>query len=502
VNVVDVLNIIAPATLTGVAGMPMNFKVVGTGIPTPKLSYNGFALPGLSFKDNGDGTGSLSGTYTGTTLVEQCILGSCGGFVASNSQGTATQPVAINFSPSPHAHPTPGSVTFIAGANNVARLSSFGAVTPVSWVTDSDLSNPFPTWLHLQDLGNGNAILSGTPPAGTTGAFNPLITPYAVGSGTKFVFPFPVTVVNTPVFTSPNAATFTVGTQGSFSVSANEGSITASTTLPQGLAFSSGNPATISGNPVAGTGGQYGIKLNLSSPQGSSTQDLTLNVNEGPQLTSPGLVVLFAGLPASFAVTTIGFPSVSTHAVAANPGPPDPSQGDGTRFTVSGLPNSLQAGNQNSLGFATGTLTVSGTPQAGDVGTHKVQLTAENGVGTPAQQTLSLVVFPDSPAAGINLVSNAALSRDASNEVVETVVVANNGQAAAQNVAITSAKIGGVAGVISPNAVASIAPQSTATFMVIFPANSLGGPGTSSVMNLSGTYNGGSFSNAGRVVLP
>jgi hypothetical protein len=500
VNVVDVLSIYAPATLTGTAGTPMNFRVVGGGKPTPKLSYNGFDLPGLTFKDNGDGTGSLSGIYTGTILVEQCLVGSCGGFVATNSQGSVTQVVAINFTPSNDAFPTPASVTFTAGVNNVAHLSSFGASTPVTWLT----LGVFPPWLHFQDLGNGNATLSGMPPVGTTGTFMPFISPHALGSGANFVFQYPVVVVDTPVFTSPNLATFTVGSQGDFDITVNEGSITTSGTLPQGLAFGGGNnQAKITGNPAVGTGGQYHITLNVSSPNGSTTQDLTLNVNEATHITSPNQMVLFAGKPASFAVTTTGFPSVSTHAVAANSNPPtSPSQGDGTYFTVSGLPNSFQASNQNTLGEATGTLTISGTPQAGDVGTHKVQITAQNGVGAPAGQTLTLLVFPNSPAAGVNLVTSSVLSRNANNDVVATVVVANNGAAAAQNVAITSATIGGVAGMISPTAVASIAPQSTATFTVIFPASSLGGPGTLSVMNLSGTYTGGTFSNAGRIVLP
>src|SRR5262249_16035336 len=117
-------------------------------------------------------------------------------------------------------------------------------------------------------------------------------------------------------------------------------------------------------------------------------------------------------------------------------------------------------------------------------------------------QKLTLVVYPNSPTVGVNLVSSTALSRNANQQVVETVVVTNNGSTTAQNVAITSAKVGGVAGAVSPNAVASIAPQSTATFTVVFPANCLGGAGTLSVMSLSGTYNGGSFSNAGLVVLP
>jgi len=163
----------------------------------------------------------------------------------------------------------------------------------------------------------------------------------------------------------------------------------------------------------------------------------------------------------------------------------------------------LQASNKNVFGLASGTLAISGTPQAADVGTHKVQITAQNGVGTPAQQTLTLVVFPGgTTSASIDLVSTFVLSRDANNDVVATVVVANSGTGTAQNVTITSAKIGAVVGTPTPAEVASIGPSSTATFTIVFPAASMGATGTSSVLSLSGAYTGGSFSSGGRLVLP
>jgi hypothetical protein len=59
-------------------------------------------------------------------------------------------------------------------------------------------------------------------------------------------------------------------------------------------------------------------------------------------------------------------------------------------FTVAGLPADLQASNQDAAGFAGGTLTIQGTPSAGDAGTHQVFITAQNGVGNPATQTLML----------------------------------------------------------------------------------------------------------------
>ncbi len=63
-------------------------------------------------------------------------------------------------------------------------------------------------------------------------------------------------------------------------------------------------------------------------------------------------------------------------------------------LTTTGLPAGLTSGNLNELGYATGTLSIQGTPTAADIGTHKVQITAANGVGSAAQQTLALLVYP------------------------------------------------------------------------------------------------------------
>ena len=61
-------------------------------------------------------------------------------------------------------------------------------------------------------------------------------------------------------------------------------------------------------------------------------------------------------------------------------------------FTMTGLPASLQTSSLNPAGFATGTLTIQGTPSAADVGVHQVQITAQNAVGVAAQQTLLLEI--------------------------------------------------------------------------------------------------------------
>ncbi len=262
VDVSPQLAIISPNVLNVTAGLPVNFTVIATGVPTPRLSASEFPALGLNFKDNGDGTATVSGVVPYPQSNAVCFAPCNTGISATNSQGTATQSLAIAAGSPPLANLVPPtSATFSAGVPNQHLLYSNGAITSVSW---SLIPDPNASWLKLKDNGDGTALLTGTPPAGTSGTFNPKIGPVASGSFTV-INSFPVTVSNVPVFTSPNTATFTVGTDSSFQISASEGDITLVGALPKGLTFTPfvngpvtpGSSAVISGTPAAGTGGQY-----------------------------------------------------------------------------------------------------------------------------------------------------------------------------------------------------------------------------------------------------
>jgi hypothetical protein len=208
--------------------------------------------------------------------------------------------------------------------------------------------------------------------------------------------------VNTPLFRSPNIATFTVGSPGSFAISANEGTISLIGPLPpNGLLFTGGNPAGITGTPAPGSGGQYQLTLkDFVRGQVSVYQSLTLNDNEAPAITNSNKATFATGFPGSFVVTTTGFPSVSAERVTLPWTPPtSPNEGKGMYFTVTGLPASLTANYLDPQGFATGTLTIQGTPLPGDAGTRSVQITARNGVGKVAEQTLTLNIVKPAEAA-------------------------------------------------------------------------------------------------------
>ena len=393
INVSPQLAIVSPSSLSGTAGVPVTFKVVATGVPVPTLSILNLNLHGLNFTDNGNGTGTISGVVD-TPMASACIA-PCG-IQATNSQGKVVQPFSLDFrNPAPYATLIPpAAANFYTGTPNVQLLASAGAITPVSWQLFPGGNNipPPPSWVTLDDNGNGTAFLNGTPPVGTTGAITFDVETKAAGAF-GYLNEFTINVIDKPVFLSPNTTAFTVGTSDSFRISASQGTVTLVGGLPNGLTLSSGNPAAIGGIPAAGTGGQYIVELVANAPgtEGSSTQALTLNVNEGPAIPSPPSALFFAGMPGTFPVTTTGFPFVSSQYLL--PGQtPNPLHPPGMKFTVTGLPAGLHASNRNAADFTTGTLTIQGTPSDSNVGDYPVQITAQNGVGTPAQQTLALKI--------------------------------------------------------------------------------------------------------------
>ena len=76
----------------GVAG---TFTVTTTGIPTPSITESGALPAGVTFLDNGDGTGTLSGTPTATGTFAITFTAQNG--VGPN--GTQTFTLTVNQAP-------------------------------------------------------------------------------------------------------------------------------------------------------------------------------------------------------------------------------------------------------------------------------------------------------------------------------------------------------------------------------------------------------------------
>ena len=119
-----------------------------------------------------------------------------------------------------------------------------------------------------------------------------------------------------PAITSANAATFTVGQAGSFTVTTTgfppPSIARGGVALPAGVSFADNGDGTgtLSGTPDAGTGGTYAITFTATNVVTSSPQQsFTLTVNQAPAITSANSATFAPGLAGqTFTVTTTGFP--------------------------------------------------------------------------------------------------------------------------------------------------------------------------------------------------
>jgi len=361
--------IASPNSATLTVGSSASFTVLTTGFPTPSLSETGTLPGGVTFVDNHNGTGTLSGTPASGTAGTYSIT-----FTASNGVGTpATQAFTVTVN-NPSAAPaitSASSTTFTVGATGTFSVTTTGTPTPTLTETGT-----LPSGVTFVDNHNGTGTLSGIPASGTAGTYSITFTANN-GVGTPTTQAFTVTVNNpgaAPVITSASSTTFTVGAAGTFSVTTTgtpTPTLTETGTLPSGVTFvdNHNGTATLAGTPAAATGKTYSLTFAASNGIGSpASQTFTLTVNQAPAITSPNSTTFNVGASASFTVLTTGFPTPSLTETGTLPA--------GVTFKDNG----------------NGTATLSGTPASGSAGTYPITFTASNGVGTPAPQTFTLTV--------------------------------------------------------------------------------------------------------------
>jgi hypothetical protein len=116
---------------------------------------------------------------------------------------------------------------------------------------------------------------------------------------------------------------------------------------------------------------------------------------------------------------------------------------------------------------------------------------------TTATATTTITVNPATPA---SLVVTRLLSRSAGNVVVQ-VTIANTGGSEADNVVLSTVKVGADSATPLPQTIGTIAAGGSATTTVTVPGT-VGASGAASTISISGTYNGGTFSASGRITLP
>ena len=356
--------ITSPATATFTTTFPGSYDITTTGYPSPTLTDTASTLPtGLVFVDNGNGTGSISGTpATGTQGSYPVVL------QATNSSGsTATLDLGVTVDPATAPALSIPVADFTLNEMGSVAVTATGYPTPAITETGA-----LPAGLTFIDNGSGTAVLSGTPTS--TGTTSVTVT------ATNGVSPaasqtLTVIVGQAPAFTSADSASATVGSPLTMTVSTTgypTPSIGASG-LPTGFTLvDNGNgTATISGTPTASEIGTYTVDLTAVNVAGTATQDLSLSVGQPPAITSAASTAFTVGAAGTFSVTTTGSVTATLTETGTLP--------TGVTFTDNG----------------NGTATISGTPAAGTTGSWPISIAATSAVGSTTQSfALSVYQLP------------------------------------------------------------------------------------------------------------
>jgi len=104
------------------------------------------------------------------------------------------------------------------------------------------------------------------------------------------------------------------------------------------------------------------------------------------------------------------------------------------------------------------------------------------------------------PTSGVNLVVTKVLTRTGGNVVV-LLTIANTGGTAANNVTLTSVKVGTTSATPLPQNLGTIGASASVQATVSVPG-SVGVSGAASSLTVAGTYTGGTFSSSMRITLP
>jgi putative cofactor-binding repeat protein len=249
--------------------------------------------------------------------------------------------------------------------------------------------SPSPTLSESGALPSGvtfnaaTGVLSGTP---ATGGTYPITFTAQNGVGTNATQNFTLTVNQVPAITSTNNTTFTVGTAGTFTVTATGSPspiLTEFGALPAGVTF---NAATgiLAGTPAAGTGGTYPVTLTAHNGVGADAmQSFTLIIGQAAAITSANTVTYYIGAQDSFTVTATGVPAPSLSEAGT-------------------LPTGLVFNPSSGI--------LSGAPATGTAGNYSITFTAHNSFSPDATQSFTLTVGQGSSAPSINSPSSASFA--------------------------------------------------------------------------------------------
>ncbi len=350
-------SITSPSTATFTVGTAGTYTVTTTGYPAATITESGALPGGLAFSDKGDGTATVTGTPAAGSAGTYPVT-----ITATNASGsTATLGLTITTQAAAGPVITSGTAAyFTSGRSGAFAITATGSPAPA--ITES---GSLPAGLTFTDQGNGTALLAGTPTS--TGGTTNLTVTATNPSGTA-TQQFSLIVDAAPAFTNPAAATFTTGSAGSFAITTTGYPVAAlseSGALPSGVTFVDNHDGSgsIAGTPAAGTGGTYPVTMTANNGITSTTEQVTITVDQAPGFSSASTMSGSILRSATFTITGTGYPKPT--------------------LTLSGaLPLGLKFS-----GGTNGTATISGRPLL--PGTYRVSISARNSSGT-ATQSLAL----------------------------------------------------------------------------------------------------------------
>ena len=380
---------------TCISGLCVNklfssFTVTATGNPIPSLAAAGLPA-GVKFKDNGNGTATLSGSPTFGVYHLTLTATGAGGAAFAVTQSFTLNVIQIRTLP---AFNSASQAAFVVGQANTFTVAAGPFIDKITMSTANFV--PLPSWLVLTDDHDGTATLSGIPqglPPGyvlkiTFTASNTGVPNYSATQTFSLLLVSPGESL--PAFTSPNSATFGDSCPFNSSTCVNKlhNSFTVTTTgnptpsltaasLPAGVHFTDNHDgtATLSGSPAIGV---YHLTFTATGAGGTAfaaTQSFTLIVPSS-------LLIHSAFTSASQAAFAVGQANIFTVAAA-------PFIDRITMSSANPLPSWLTLVDNHN-----GTATLNGIPPAAPGQAYNITFTASNS-GDPnygVRQTFSLLL--------------------------------------------------------------------------------------------------------------
>jgi hypothetical protein len=347
----------------GAAVAPLTYTT--TGSPQPTLSATG--LPsGLSFTDDGDGTGRITGTPAAHTGGSYSVT-----VKATNEAGNATKTVTIVVHEAPVLN-GPSGATYTVGQPGGPTLFAQTSGFPVATLSSS---GALPGGVGFTDNGDGTGAYAGTPSADSGGVY-PLTVKASNGTPPDATAPFTLTVDEAAGLSGPGTAGFQVGTagqSGEFTATGFPVPTISASGLPAGLGVVStgSGKARISGTAANGTGGVYPVTMTAANGVAAdATTPVSVTVDEAPEITGPTTARFVAGSANAIGFSSDGYPQATLTITGTLP--------SGLTFTDNG----------------NGSATIAGTAPVSAIGSFLITVRASNGIAPDATRQVTVEVVP------------------------------------------------------------------------------------------------------------